>query len=62
MRVPEPPSLWRAVGWLLGGLVIYRVTVADLPPHTKSNLALLLFMLWLFGYATILILTDRGER
>lgn len=60
--MPEPPSLWRAVGWFVGWLVIYRVTVVDLPPEEKSNLALLLFMLWLFGYATILILTDRGER
>lgn len=61
MRVPEPPSLWRAVGWLLGAAVVVKVATLDLSPALRSRVALCLFMLWLFGYATVLILTDKGE-
>ncbi len=61
MRVPKPPSLWRAVGWLLGGLLVTKVSTMDLPPGTRSNAILIILMVTFFAYVTTLLLEDRGE-
>lgn len=61
MRVPKPPSLWRAVGWLLGAAVVVRASTLDLTPGARSRVALCILMVWLFGYTTVLLLTDKGE-
>ena len=61
MRVPEPPSLWRAVGWLLGAGLVARVTTMDLPPGIRSNAILMVLMVLFFAYVTALLLEDKGE-
>jgi hypothetical protein len=61
VKVPKPPSLWRATGWLLGAGVAARVSTLDLHPDARSRVLLCLFMLVLFGYATVLLWTDGGE-
>ena len=61
MRVPKPPSLWRAVGWLIGGLLVAKVSTMGLPPTTRSNAILLILMVVFFAYVTALLLEDKGE-
>lgn len=61
MRVPKPPSLWRAVGWLIGGGLVAKVSTMELPPTTRSNAILLILMMVFFAYVTALLLEDRGE-
>lgn len=61
MRVPEPPSLWRAVGWLLGAALVIRVSTMDLPPGTRSDAILCISMVIFFAYVTSLIISDRGD-
>ena len=61
MRVPKPPSLWRAVGWLLGGLLVAKVSTMELPPGTRSNAILIILMVTFFAYVTALMLEDKGE-
>ena len=61
MRVPKPPSLWRAVGWMLGGLLVVKVSTMELPPGTRSNAILTILMVVFFAYVTSLLLEDRGE-
>lgn len=61
MRVPQPPSLWRAAGWLLGAALVVRVSTLDLAPDARSRVALCILMVGLFGYTTHLLLTDKGE-
>ena len=59
--MPEPPSLWRAVGWLLGAGLVARIGTMDLPPGTRSNAILMVLMVLFFAYVTALLLEDRGE-
>lgn len=61
MKVPEPPSLWRAVGWMLGAALVVRVSTMDLPPGTRSNVILCALMVLFFTYVTALIISDRGD-
>lgn len=61
MKVPEPPSLWRAVGWMLGAALVVRVSTMDLPPGTRSNVVLCALMVLFFTYVTALIISDRGD-
>lgn len=61
MRLPEPPSLWRAVGWLLGAGLVVKVSTMDLPPGTRSNAILCIFMVLFFVYLTALLLGDWGD-
>ena len=61
MRVPEPPSLWRAVGWIVGAALVARVSTMDLPPGTRSDAILTVCMVLFFAYVTALLLEDRGE-
>lgn len=61
MRVPKPPSLWRAVGWLIGGLLVAKVSTMGLAPGTRSNAILTILMVTFFGYVTALLLEDKGE-
>jgi hypothetical protein len=61
VRVPKPPSLWRAVGWLIGGLLVAKVSTMELPPTTRSNAILIILMVVFFAYVTTLLLEDRGE-
>jgi hypothetical protein len=61
VRVPKPPSLWRAVGWLIGGLLVAKVSTMGLPPTTRSNAILLILMVVFFAYVTTLLLEDRGD-
>jgi len=59
--MPKPPSLWRAVGWLIGGLLVAKVSTMDLPPGTRSNAILIILMVVFFAYVTTLLLEDRGD-
>jgi hypothetical protein len=59
--VPEPPSLWRAVGWIGGAALVARVGTMDLPSGTRSNAILLILMVLFFAYVTALLLEDKGE-
>lgn len=61
MKVPKPPSLWRAVGWMLGAALVVRVSTMDLPPGTRSNVVLCTVMVLFFTYVTALIISDRGD-
>ena len=61
MRVPKPPSLWRAVGWMLGAALVARVSTMDLPPGTRSDVMLTILMVLFFAYVTALMLSDKGE-
>ena len=61
MKVPEPPSLWRAVGWMLGAALVVRVSTMDLPPGTRSNVILCTVMVLFFVYLTTLLMGDWGD-
>jgi len=61
VRLPEPPSLWRAVGWMLGAGLLVRVSTMDLPPGTRSNAILCILMVLFFVYLTALLLGDWGD-
>jgi len=61
VRVPEPPSLWRAVGWMLGAALVARVGTMELPPGTRSDVMLTILMVLFFAYVTALMLSDKGE-
>jgi len=59
--VPEPPSLWRAVGWIGGAALVARVGTMELPPGTRSDAILAILMVLFFTYVTALLVSDKGE-
>lgn len=59
--MPEPPSLWRAVGWIGGAALVARVGTMELPPGTRSDAILAILMVLFFTYVTALLVSDKGE-